>query len=1584
MENIASFIGETASKIFSKTPPEKSKDKESDEISPPLPDKEPEDKSMKIQQVDSSGVIDTWIFNEPGNSGELPSIHPDDSIRVMKNKILKQMKQVSYKELYMFSETNRPFDPVDIYKEVTSDGETLDYPKITQLCKNLHVDSLPDEKTMYMLDDFKILFKEGEQERLFDYPIGQRFEKQHNYLFTANPFEIVNVTLNGKKTPLFSFENSLVLNWLDTNDQVFLCTAEQVLEYAEKKEISQEYMIQMYFPFLYKDGIRSLEDLMKNRQKLMDEYRKSISDETWKLYDTVDMFYHIRENATSKLPYLSVGITSFKMILHTDFSNILPLDTIFKFIHSTSEIPFIKFNPGFRRENMYRLFSDHTATNGKKIPKLSTMEISKLSKETGRTGQITLLIQENYNTQPINVFLNFNKDGKMYLRTEMKKPIQQEEVIPLVEKMINPILEQLNAFLFETGYKIRIPTPEQMKSFQDPFMEIEQIQYVASMKISKKMDLKKYKGCLSSIFDIEDTDIHSEKGARMKLKRVENYQDMDPISLSISNNYSKTREIEDVITELMSEFKLTEEQARERIVKFFGEHTVIQGRLLDNAGFPITIKVTPSDNIMKIQIDQIQSLTYIHILFCYLDSMIRIFQEPESSSSIKTFMNMCKKSVNYKNVDKSTIATVVAAETAMISNMAQPILFESDDSDFFREPGIDATQNEDKGEEIDDVGSQDTSKKSSQRNQDTDEEDDDDSMFGMDMEGGAGNDEDDDEETLEMNVEGKSLKNPNPFQEKIEKHDPVLILKKERGQYNPYSKSCPPAVMRQPVLLTSDEKTRIDSQHPDSYSSAILYGSDPNPENQHWYICPRYWSLKDNVSLTPEEVNEILKTNPNAIIPSKAKVVPKGAFIYEFNAPKEHLDEKGNYITHYPGLMKGKHPDGFSLPCCFKRVQNTEKEIQSDNLTQKINMYVMSANSRPLSENRFGFLPDQIQRFLKTDNNKCVEKTNAALMKQNITCILRYGVEQSDYQSFIGCVADIYSFLQNSKKKPTLKEMRKILSESITLDMFLQYHNGSLVSIFRPSTIMENIDLKKYADSWLVKEIQASGNEDEMLFLNETISSFETFLQYIMDESAYIDHTYMWDIITQPNSKIIPNGLNMVILTIPKPNQVEILCPTSAYSPKLFDPTKGTWILVKDGDFYEPIYAYENKKKIVVHRLFEGGSKALDKKMENMLHFLENTMKTQCSPKNSLPNLYNFKRNMSAHEMYKTITSNNYVVHLQVMNYDSKIIGLVVEQKTKDTSGNKFYVPCAPSTLIDEVDLILIDQVKDWKDYKTTIKELNQLYVKTQGKIKCSPKIKMIDDGKIIGILTETDQYVKIYPAMENVGDQLEEIEGMDYIEADKVIIGNVAPNNKRVRTIRNIQMESRFYRIFRAMVRDLLSHYETRFYKLQIQDMLENMTYSYSQKMDKIEGIVRKVVGDSIVFKSMTEDTIDYLAEDDHFMDYVRCKKCETRNICKMSADGHCHLHLPSRNLVMGMSNDELYYTRLSDELLRFHRVRSFMLEPMYYLNLSNIDYKINDNEILLLETFLKSEHFSDLRLFNFSDYLRQIPYDIADPQTK
>jgi hypothetical protein len=48
---------------------------------------------------------------------------------------------------------------------------------------------------------------------------------------------------------------------------------------------------------------------------------------------------------------------------------------------------------------------------------------------------------------------------------------------------------------------------------------------------------------------------------------------------------------------------------------------------------------------------------------------------------------------------------------------------------------------------------------------------------------------------------------------------------------------------RQPVILTEEEKRRIDEEHPGSYSQVIKYGSDP--KKPYYYICPRYWSIPE-------------------------------------------------------------------------------------------------------------------------------------------------------------------------------------------------------------------------------------------------------------------------------------------------------------------------------------------------------------------------------------------------------------------------------------------------------------------------------------------------------------------------------------------------------------------------------------------------------------------------------------------------------------------------------------------------------------------------------------------------------------------
>ena len=106
----------------------------------------------------------------------------------------------------------------------------------------------------------------------------------------------------------------------------------------------------------------------------------------------------------------------------------------------------------------------------------------------------------------------------------------------------------------------------------------------------------------------------------------------------------------------------------------------------------------------------------------------------------------------------------------------------------------------------------------------------------------------------------------------------------------------------------------IDKEHPGSYQNAIKYGS--NPDNKYWYICPRYWDLKNNTSLTKEEVDS---GKYGGIIPQDAKTAPPGKNIWEFVDKNEHMDKNGDYIQHHPGfLKKDGHPDGLCVPCCFK------------------------------------------------------------------------------------------------------------------------------------------------------------------------------------------------------------------------------------------------------------------------------------------------------------------------------------------------------------------------------------------------------------------------------------------------------------------------------------------------------------------------------------------------------------------------------------------------------------------------------------------------------------------------------------------
>ena len=1544
-------------------------------------------------------------------------IHKDDSIRILKKKCIKEIgeKKIAYDEIYLFSTYPDKINLLSFYERVTANYQRqFTYDTLCQLLYNLKLENIIAtflKKPHYEYDE--IAFLSGFVN--LSTPIGQKFTKYIDFLFSANPYSIVNdAYVFAAENTLITYENQLLLTYNGlVNNTIYLCTAPNVFEYAVQHKIPEETIAQLYFPLLSQQGITSNDAFLDVHSKLIKENENILKAQSFKLYSIIDMFYDIYNSKTTAIPYIEQGIKSFHIILHPEYNAVLPLDAIFKNIHATLHMPFIKYNPGIRRENIYRLYSEKVSVSGKKIPYLSKATIMNLSKQIGKSKQISVFVRGSNAT---DMFIDFDYNGNIHVRAELDKPTTKAEIESMLSETVNKVVDELNVFLEQTGYVI-----QKFTNLDDRSVECVDVKFVSTINMENKIIMKNYVGCLTAIFNIIDDNM--TKGANLIFKRVNNYKTMNSISMEISkafhNAYSRT----EIIGNLMQNYSLSKDEAVTRIASFLNEHTITQGEfinksidIIDNPGFPTIFKILPFSNTFTIEIQNINHINYIPILTVYADSFLRMTQQPNSSAvDVSTIKRFCSRLSNI--VDEPHIENVVLPPAAKPFVGFYPTTEETDEN--LEDEGIlfheDNDEDNDEGIVFDE-----------------EENDEEGIVFDEEENDEEGQDEgEDDEEKLtggeDELLDNAPFKKNKLFFDKMKLNEPTLFLTKAEGKYDSYSRICPTNVNLQPILLSKEEKDKIDKEHPGSYGKALEYGTDPN--NPFYYICPRFWCLKTNSSMTEEEVKSGIC---GKIIPKDATVIPEGAYVYEFTDDKYHKDNKGNYRQHFPGFKDSKsHPQGYCLPCCFnnwnapQQIERREQCMKTDasvKITEPIKaqntQYVVGIDKYPIPQYRWGFLPPSIETFLGSDHLKAVMKNNYALIKQNIPVFLRYGVEQSSKHSFIGCLADIYANQQGyvSKKQkiqsPTVKDMQLILRDAITLDLFLQYHNGSLASIFQPKRIEETeyyIDAKtqhqckideivrqKYASTVFYKSIDLIVPA-QCDFLNDTIASYENFLKYIQDENSIIDHTYLWDAVCFANPKLFKNGLNLVILRILNndvTDNVELLCPSNSYSKQLYDPNKETLILLKHDEFYEPIYLYENKSG-GGHSIKTFSSKQSNiKNIQYVLQTIQKSTNEKCGPLPSMPYRYHFKTNVVADVLHERLKSIDYIVVSQIMNYQGKIIGLLVKP-TVETK-NAILVPCFPSHILQSVKIQYMENKTYSTDYVTTRDALLEINALSQGKILCKPLIKVIDAELIVGILTETNQFVQIQPPHENIFDDgLNVLISADYLIADKTLNSVSRGDIQRIQTVKKIALESNFYLAFRSTIRVLLNQYENRIDREKIIRFIHHSHYLYKEKLQKIETILRNIskehfmfvdYDDDLIVKNVKADATD--SKDLHLSLYslneisACMSRCETKNYC-VKEDGKCKLLLPKWHLMSGVNNDKIYFGRLADELLRYKRIHAFMIEPKTFLNITNIDYSIRDDEFIMLQSLLTNEYFDDLVPFQSNDYAKHINYDLAKPVT-
>jgi len=1724
-------------------------------------------------------------------------IHGDDTIATIKKKIIKYTKlRISSKELYLFGIKTEQINPSILYNQLTqNDTYKLDGNRLCQFLLNIVPGSCdktnatcPIEEKSTDLYDFEDMMTldgiEWNGPISYTIPIGQKLSLKKKYPFIANPYNcvIMDEIIRKKTSTMVSTQNSNLLfeykNLCSNN--IFICLAEEVIEYSDSlPDISQPEIINLYFPTLaLKNKILSLDQLKLQKIALYDEERRLI-DKKFNMYnDRIDLLYDIFYMKKTELDYIdnTPGILKTEFVIHPRYPMKMPLEMLFKLINSTSEIPLVKYNPGRDRENIYRLFTaNNIATNGKKIPYLYTInsnkkgKIIRLSKIMARKKRVAYYIEYRYEDIDFAIDCEFEINGNINITVQHSGIIKRDILQTVIRNALNgPILTKVQQFLEQSGYTFQI-----FDSFNQDNIEFKDITFIAMLPVKKKIKLKPFASCLSSVFTILDDKLDShDDELRLKYKRVSNYNELDSIDSFINEMRRNDEDDPIIIRKLMQNFNLEEGEAVARYGAWASQINVETDlfenksiTIRTNTGFPITLTRNSTNFITTVKIANINDIGYLQFINIYIDSLLRLITDKKSTEiSSSSITSLCKGKTVVEAAPETDIVTHkirFAQDQEKASNFLE-LFQESGDGDVIDFENV----------EFGDMGESPSGKSESKEGVEVDFEGVEFGSFGDDPAESIGKDEgeefdfgdlnfedlttgiesvekaapaplvrqlsevgelpeqaketkgadvsphSDSSSEAEVNLKGVQLKGTNNiFMKKKENLQPSLFLKKDKGRYKAYSKSCPSQYAKQPIILTEKEKEYIDSKDGSfgtkSYDEHITYGTG---DTKYHYICPRFWCLADDNgkqrSLSLEEINKGACGGWDALVPDGSATVPDGKRIVEFTDTRFHKSKTKTknllvYKPMFPSFMdKSKHETGLCIPCCFTRptrfnplnsnwilrqnakgkdeYYNTETKkttskypvINYDdmykpegkgpggagpsyNLDENGNIVMDSikgvkeirdapANARkivdeqcnqtvgktkqtvkaksikidddplleawPLNPGQIGYIPIAVQKFLGYSCREICQTTlSDHSLKTNQPCLLHKGVEKSDKQSFLACIADIYNDASDptfntgqpvhltNKPPVTIRELKDIMVRLLTIDSFITLQNGDLVTIFSDD---EEIDIEPYKTSLLYKSLQPS--DGSLTYFTQVVSAFTNFIEYLQDDNITIDYTYLWDFISQARSiegsGLFENGLNLIILKSPDDDittKIELICPTNHYSSSVYNINKKTLILYTRGDFFEPIYKYTKVKKHLysIDKLFDMKNIIRElPEVGDVIKHIWTDLSTKCKPLPSMPDEYDFVDNIDLITTLSILTDSPsiYEFQTQIASYSTKVIGVLLQKKSDNT--DKIYLPCSPSAINPLLPLTFINESIAWKTYKKTFESLAYLERISKGELKCQPRMKLVNDSVVIGIITATNQLVPTIPeAYQAPADGIEpdgitavirkiSPESFNYLDLDSNLLTNKSVDEERIKKVRDIRLESHFYNVFRNMLRVVLSYYENKDTKNRILDAILNPTIPYYEKLQTIEAEIKRIMADYVTFSEFDDRALGNMGKIELCLN-ISSDNCNKKGYCTFAPSGDngtCKLIIPKTNLISGGDNSIQYFARIANELITFERIRTFIFVPKTFLSFQNISYNLKEDEIILLEDLLYGDYFEDIVPKEINPYTKDVVnWDTAEP---
>ena len=218
-----------------------------------------------------------------------------------------------------------------------------------------------------------------------------------------------------------------------------------------------------------------------------------------------------------------------------------------------------------------------------------------------------------------------------------------------------------------------------------------------------------------------------------------------------------------------------------------------------------------------------------------------------------------------------------------------------------------------------------------------------------------------------------------------------------------------------------------------------------------------------------------------------------------------------------------------------------------------------------------------------------------------------------------------------------------------------------------------------------------------------------------------------------------------------------------------------------------------------------------------------------------------------------------------------------------------------------------------------------------------------------------------------------------NFIENEKMNEPDMDGERKQI--VKKIKLESNFYNVFRNTLRIILNLNENKEKKREILSLIEDKRIKYYTKLDLLKEKIEKLMSDYIDFGIIDIENIDEIIKCFGLDDESSCGKNKCCSFSKKT--GKCQLVLPLKNMITDTDNQIYYYIKVTDEILRYKKIRNFFFDRQTFLSFGKIHYNLKDDEIILLEDLLLNKYFNDIKPLKKSAFInsaRTFDYSNAD----